>query len=105
LPLGSWMGWPSSEWLRRLARVKAITPMAIAPAITRPNDGSQDPAISRKPSTFAGLAIPATRRPMPNTRPAIKAKMVFILPSKTDEVAKDINGEDPSSHKGKGRDQ
>lgn len=42
------------------------------------SDGSQAPAKSRKPSTFAGSTMPESMRPRPKTKPAISAVKFFI---------------------------
>jgi hypothetical protein len=62
------------ERLRAAANATAATP--IAPPITKASEGSQAPGRSRKPSTLAGSAMPDTRRPSPNTKPASREKMV-----------------------------
>src|SRR5436305_1364152 len=70
----------------------------MAPTITKASEGSQRPARSRKPSTLAGLAMPETIRPMPNSRPASSAVMALI--SGSDQVMGDENGQKACRHEG-----
>lgn len=77
--LGNCIGQPVSDCWRRRARVKGISAAAMPPPMTKASDGSQLPARSRKASTLAGLAMPASSRPRPNSRPARKAVRRFML--------------------------
>ena len=54
-----------------IRQMKSVT--AMPPTITSARDGSQAPARSRKPSTLAGLLMPATMRPTPKMSPATSA--------------------------------
>ncbi len=66
------MGAPSKESTRLPASAKPASPTLTAAPITKASDGSHAPARSRKPSTFAGFAMPLTIRPSPNTNPISK---------------------------------
>src|SRR5258708_243827 len=103
--LGSSTGAPSSVRVLFLISAKAPAPTATAPAMTSASEGSQAPAMSRKPSTFAGFAIPETRSPSPNTRPAAKEATVYMAwkTSGRDQVARDENGRESGSHERDGR--
>src|SRR6267154_687946 len=70
-------GAPSSVRVRFFMSAKAAAATATAPAMTSASEGSQAPARSRKPSTFAGFAIPETRSPSPKTKPAVKEAAVY----------------------------
>src|SRR5437773_345997 len=80
-----------------------MAPTAIAPAITSARDGSQRPARSRNPSTFAGLAIPETMRPSPKTRPARKAQKRYM--SERKNMARQKHGGETRGHEHERRDK
>src|SRR6266446_2318166 len=76
--VGRSTGAPSSVCVRFFMWAKAPAPTATAPAMTSASEGSQAPARSRKPSTFAGFTIPETRRPRPKTKPVVKEAAVYM---------------------------
>src|SRR5437867_161937 len=96
---GRTIGVPSTVWVRFAARRKAGAPMAIAAAITKASDGSHFPARSRKPSTFAGLTMPDTMRPTPNTSPARNDVNVYTrVPLESEEVARNEDRHETRRH-------
>ena len=85
------------------ASAKAGAPTAIAPPMTNTSDGSQRPAMSRKPSTLAGSAMPETIKPMPKTRPAAKASSACMRLPSSQQVARDEYRGEARAHERGGR--
>lgn len=65
-----------------------------APPITRIRVGSQLPAKSRKPTTFAGFAIPEMARPRPKIVPESKAAIIRDMATSLKDVVGKVHGED-----------
>src|SRR5688572_770890 len=101
--VGRDIGTPSRLSLRRPARANPIAPTPIAPAITNARDGSQRPKMSRKPSTFAGFAMPETMRPMPKMRPARSDVKAYT--SAPQQVSHHVHGGESRGHEGERRDE
>src|SRR6185436_10572487 len=95
--VGSIIGVPRSVTLRLAATANPARPTAFAPAITSASEGSQRPAMSRNPRTFAGFAMPETMRPKPNSRPVTKARSAYIV-SASEDVTDDEHGREACSH-------
>src|SRR5690554_8218659 len=71
----------------------------MAPPITNAREGSHRPAMSRKPSTFSGLAMPETIRPIPKTRPANSEANEYFMASGSDQVANNKDSNETGGHK------
>lgn len=67
--VGQRMSPPKKSLVRRLAIANAPIATAMAPPMTKASDGSQVPAISRKPTTLAGFVIPEISKPNPKRAP------------------------------------
>src|SRR5215813_7336339 len=97
-PAGNAIGVPSQPDLRPLARANAIAPIATAPTITNASEGSQAPARSRKPRTFAGFAILDTRRPNPKMSPAMNELSAYMIASRPEKVPHNEHRNEARSH-------
>src|SRR5690554_2314754 len=102
---GNLMLKPRNDSVRLRATVKATRPTMMAPPMTNARDGSHNPAISRKPRTFSGLAIPDTIRPKPKTRPAKREAKENFMASGSEQVANDENADKAGRHKTQGGDE
>ncbi len=60
-------------------RIGAV--IVMAPAITKPKEGSQLKKISRKPITLSGLVMLERVRPIPNITPLISTRVFLIIQS------------------------
>src|SRR5690606_36934576 len=73
--------------------------------MTKAREGSQSPATSMKPRTFAGSAMPARPRPMAKTRPENAAANRRMSGASPQHVADDVDGADGGGHEGRGGDE
>src|SRR5262249_21868290 len=98
---------PRTGRARRLARRKPTAATPTAPAITKARLGSQSPARSTKPSTFAASIIRETVSPSPNSKPAASEtnSRECIVLSGSNDVAEDEDRCQPGPHEQGRRDQ
>ena len=91
--------------VRRRASANATRLTAIAPAMTNASDGSQFPARSRNPRTFAGFAMPETIKPESEHQTRDKGEERCHRWSDAYHVADDENGQEAGRHERKRRGQ